>query len=78
MIETYLHFHGEPLAIPVHVFGGLSDPATTDEGLEAWRSLTSGPFTLRMLPGDHFFLQSARAELLSAIGAALAAEAPRG
>ena len=78
MIETYLHSQGEPLAIPVHVFGGLSDPSTTDEGLEAWRSLTSGPFTLRKLPGDHFFLHSARADLLSAIGAALASGAPPG
>ncbi len=72
MIERYVHEPGESLGVPIHVFGGLSDPSTTRVGLEAWRELAGGRFTLRLLPGDHFFLQTARAELLSAIGETLA------
>jgi surfactin synthase thioesterase subunit len=37
-----------------------------------WRNQTSGAFTLNLLPGDHFFLQRQRAELLESISGALA------
>jgi surfactin synthase thioesterase subunit len=32
--------------------------------MQAWREQTSGPFSLRMLPGDHFFLHSSERMLL--------------
>jgi surfactin synthase thioesterase subunit len=28
-----------------------------ERDLEAWRGQTNGSFSLRMLPGDHFFLK---------------------
>jgi surfactin synthase thioesterase subunit len=44
------------LNIPTTVFGGELDLVVTSDDLKAWQELTQGPFSLRMLPGDHFFL----------------------
>jgi medium-chain acyl-[acyl-carrier-protein] hydrolase len=65
--ETYRHTGGAALTTGISVFGGDRDPTTTGEQLAAWRSHTTGPFRLRMLPGDHFFLHRWRAELLGAV-----------
>jgi surfactin synthase thioesterase subunit len=53
-----------PIACAVQAFGGISDPMVSLERLRAWRDLTTGPFALRMIGGDHFFPQTARAPLL--------------
>jgi medium-chain acyl-[acyl-carrier-protein] hydrolase len=54
--ESYVYREGEPLRCPLTAMGGLRDPRTDQEGLEAWRELTEGPFLLRQFPGDHFFI----------------------
>lgn len=64
IVETYRHTPGEPLSCPIAVFGGLEDDGVTREQLEGWKEQTRGAFTLRMFPGDHFFLQSQRGPLL--------------
>jgi medium-chain acyl-[acyl-carrier-protein] hydrolase len=63
--QTYTYLHEPPLNCPFTVFGGLSDREVNRKQLEAWREETSASFILRMLPGDHFFLDSAQATLLS-------------
>jgi medium-chain acyl-[acyl-carrier-protein] hydrolase len=65
--ETYVHSAEEPLDCPIYAFGGLDDDEVNPEELAAWRIQTRGPFKLSMLPGDHFFLHSARARLLQAM-----------
>jgi medium-chain acyl-[acyl-carrier-protein] hydrolase len=67
IVETYVYMDEEPLACPISAFGGLSDPEATRDDLEAWRALTRGAFTLRMLEGDHFFLSSNRSVILQAV-----------
>jgi medium-chain acyl-[acyl-carrier-protein] hydrolase len=62
--ETYTYSSEPPLACPITTFGGLNDDSTTPDGLAAWRGQTSSTFTLRMLPGDHFFINSSKALLL--------------
>lgn len=66
--ETYQYVDEEPLACPITTFGGLQDTRVNRFELAAWREQTSSRFTQRMLPGDHFFLQSARVPLLQIIG----------
>lgn len=61
-----------PLACPISVFGGADDPLTPREHLDGWRSETSGPFRVRVLPGDHFYLQAQRDVLLGDLAATLA------
>jgi medium-chain acyl-[acyl-carrier-protein] hydrolase len=69
--EAYTYAHEAPLDCALSAFGGLEDSHVRDEDLAAWREQTNGPFELRMLPGGHFFLHSAREPLLEAIGESL-------
>ncbi len=69
MLETYFYATAEPLAYSITAFGGSCDSKVSQEALAAWRDQTKGDFTLKMFPGDHFFLQSDRKSLLEAIAA---------
>jgi medium-chain acyl-[acyl-carrier-protein] hydrolase len=64
---TYSYSHKQLLECPITAFGGISDNELPREMIEAWREYTSGPFSMRMLPGDHFFLHTARAEITQTI-----------
>ena len=65
--QTYLHTVEEPLASPITVLGGLQDHDITRESLEGWRAHTSAAFRLRMVQGDHFFINTAPDVILGAI-----------
>lgn len=58
--EEYAYQPGARLACDVLAFGGLCDTEAGRAGLNAWQEVTSGTATLRMLPGDHFFIQTAQ------------------
>jgi medium-chain acyl-[acyl-carrier-protein] hydrolase len=70
--ETYQYLPEPPLHCPIAVFGGLQDSGVRRGDLEAWRAQTRAACTLRMLPGDHFYLHSAEALLLDALHQELA------
>jgi len=65
--QTYEYEKGPPLDSPITIFGGLQDFEAPRAHLEAWREHTSSTFKLRMLPGDHFFLNSEQALLLNTL-----------
>jgi medium-chain acyl-[acyl-carrier-protein] hydrolase len=71
-VETYLYTPEPPLACPLTAFGGLEDREVAQEQIEAWRAQTTGPFSVRMLPGDHFFLINAEPLMLRVIAQELA------
>lgn len=73
LCETYHHADEEPLACPIAAFGGLRDPMASHEEVAAWGRQTRGVFTLRLFPGDHFFIHSARSLLLYTLSQTLAA-----
>ena len=62
--DTYRHRPAPPLEWPIHVLAGLSDPAVGHADLEAWQAHTTGAFTIHALPGDHFFIHRATAQVL--------------
>ena len=64
LIETYSYKDEPPLSIPLTAIGGLEDNEISREDLEGWRAQTTRAFSLRMLPGDHFFLTTNQALLL--------------
>lgn len=70
--ETYAFTEEEPFDIGISVFGGLTDKDVTREDLEAWRIHTRGRFRLRMLPGDHFFVNTAKDLITEAVARDLA------
>lgn len=55
-IEQYRPKPGPPLEIPVTSIIGDADPDVSPEQAARWGEVTSGPFTSRILPGDHFYL----------------------
>lgn len=65
--DTYIFPVRPLLSCPITALGGLRDSAPRAD-LQAWGELTSGPFSLRMFPGDHFFLHSDELQLLEVIG----------
>ncbi|HEU5226874.1 MAG TPA: thioesterase II family protein [Ktedonobacteraceae bacterium] len=65
--ETYHFIPGAPLLCPIFACGGIDDKDIDREKISAWREQTQGSFTLRMFPGDHFFLHRSQTELLQAI-----------
>jgi medium-chain acyl-[acyl-carrier-protein] hydrolase len=64
LCETYAYRPEPPLSCPISAYGGLQDTGVTREHLEGWREQTTGSFTLRMLPGGHFFINTEEALLL--------------
>jgi medium-chain acyl-[acyl-carrier-protein] hydrolase len=71
IFETYIHRDVGKLACPISAFGGLQDDVAPPEQVSAWREQTSARFEMRTFPGEHFFLDSRRAQILRAITADL-------
>lgn len=65
--ETYRYTEEPPLACPISAFGGLGDAFVDREELQGWQAQTTAAFSLRMFPGDHFYLNTARPYLLQAV-----------
>lgn len=74
LCRSYNYTPGPPFNFPITAFGGLDDRGTPRACIEGWREHTAGPFVLRMLPGDHFFLNTSTSPLLEAISKELAAD----
>jgi medium-chain acyl-[acyl-carrier-protein] hydrolase len=73
MFEAYVHRAEAPLACPISAFGGEQDTYVRGEELAEWALQTERAFRIRMLPGDHFFVQGQRTAIVTAIGADLVA-----
>lgn len=68
ILDTYRYRPGRELSCPITVFGGEADPLTDGYDLTRWAEMSSARTEVIMLPGDHFFLHSAEAQMLSLIG----------
>jgi medium-chain acyl-[acyl-carrier-protein] hydrolase len=71
--ETYEYTAEPPLACPIVAFGGANDREIAPDEIAAWAEETRAGFRLRMLPGGHFFLRTAKADLLNLLGQELTA-----
>lgn len=65
--ETYRYDAEPPLDVPITAFGGERDDEVPRDHVEAWREQTTGEFRVQMFPGDHFFLNSDRPQVLAAL-----------
>lgn len=65
--ETYIYRDEGKLACAISAFAGTSDPEARREEMEAWHLCTDGPFTLESIEGDHFFIKTNQASLLSSL-----------
>lgn len=71
VFETYTYEPGLPIRCPIWAFGGTQDEQVRSWALEGWRKETTAAFSLTMFTGDHFFLLSARSQLLKVLRANL-------
>jgi len=62
--ETYTYLNGPLLDCPMSIYGGEEDDDVPREHLEAWGQLTTGGVSVKMFPGDHFFVNTAQSTLL--------------
>ena len=67
LVEDYKYRTLARLSCPITVFGGADDSRITAAQLEAWSLETSARCAVHVLPGGHFFIDSARSELLALI-----------
>ena len=65
--QTYDRRYQDPLPSPLTVFGSVNDPSVTRQELYEWRHTTSNSFTLKMFPGDHFFIINYTQQLIDSI-----------
>jgi medium-chain acyl-[acyl-carrier-protein] hydrolase len=65
--EDYRYRATGSLTCPIAAFAGEQDGEVLRPEIEDWSRETTGRFALHMLPGGHFFPQTARAGLLSLI-----------
>jgi len=65
--QTYTYRPETPLSCPLSIFGGLEDDDATRGNLSPWRAHTTAAFSLYMLPGDHFFLNTSQNLLLEIV-----------
>lgn len=66
-IETYTYSHEPPLDCSITAFGGLQDHHVGREPVECWKTQTNSSFRLHWIPGDHFFLNTHRQQLLDVL-----------
>lgn len=69
--EEYEYRPRPRLRCPVTAFHGTEDPVVDADELEAWRAVTTGPFTVHTFPGDHFFHQRHRQAIVATMIKAL-------
>jgi medium-chain acyl-[acyl-carrier-protein] hydrolase len=69
LLETYRARPEPPLACPITALAGLADTGVPPASLRGWQRLTSGGFTFRPIPGDHFFVHERTEEITGLIRA---------
>jgi medium-chain acyl-[acyl-carrier-protein] hydrolase len=65
--ENYTYLNGPLLDCPMSIYGGQEDDDVPREHLEAWGKLTTGSVSLKMFPGDHFFVNTTQNALLKTL-----------
>ena len=71
-LETHAPTRPTRIPVPLSVFGGTLDRRVPPAHLEAWRDTAAAGLRLRMFPGDHFYINPCRAEVLAEVQATLA------
>ena len=64
MSDAFLEPDPPPLPVPVLAFAGAEDGAATPDEVAGWKRLAGAGFSLRTLPGGHFFLHEQRASIV--------------
>jgi surfactin synthase thioesterase subunit len=69
--ETYEYSAEAPLGCPISVYSGRNDTRSPSAEMILWKHHTAGKFSSRVFPGNHFFIESSRKAVLSAVSVEL-------
>jgi medium-chain acyl-[acyl-carrier-protein] hydrolase len=72
LAEQYAYLSEPALDCPIAAIGGTADVDVTNDDLDAWRTHTGRTFTRHRVPGNHFFVSTARADVLRLVAERLA------
>jgi len=72
LCENYQYQTDVPLDHPIVAFGGIDDSEIEQAEILAWREHTHNVFHFKMLPGNHFFIHTAKEPLLKVMSEQLA------
>ncbi|WP_237907673.1 thioesterase II family protein [Azospirillum brasilense] len=64
MSDAFLEPGPPPLPVPILAFAGAEDEEATEAEVAGWERLAGAGFSLRTLPGGHFFLHEQRASIV--------------
>jgi len=67
ILETYSYEEGPPLPVPISVYGAPNDIRANREELQGWEKHTTDFRGLKEFPGEHFFIQTHRDEVLEVL-----------
>nr|WP_159086277.1 alpha/beta fold hydrolase [Burkholderia mayonis] len=67
MCERYRYRSAASLAVDITALSAIDDRRHSGDRMTEWRSETTGSFESFVLPGSHFFIHSAHAELLDRV-----------
>ena len=67
MVERYRSRTAEPLSCPLVIYGGEQDPHADRADILAWTRETAAVCQVRQFSGGHFFIMSARDQVLAAL-----------
>jgi medium-chain acyl-[acyl-carrier-protein] hydrolase len=65
--ETYTPGERMRLSCPITALSGRSDRFASELEMAAWAEHTTGPFTLRVLEGSHFFIRSEETDVIDTV-----------
>ncbi len=75
LLETYRHQGPAQLDCPIIGLAGSEDHKVTASDVNGWRSFTRAAFSLRTIPGHHFFLRQQEQSILQLIASKLPPDA---
>jgi len=67
LVENYEYQPDEPFDFPILAFGALNDPRVNRERIEAWSIHTKAKFVSQFFPGNHFFINETKEDILKRI-----------
>jgi len=67
LYRNYVYQDEPPFEFTIRAYGGSEDANIRREHLDAWAVQTTGSFSVRIFPGGHFYVNSAREALLAAL-----------
>ena len=65
--ENYLGSINPPLTVPLTVFLGVDDKSGATINIDKWKETTIGPYLQKQFPGGHFYIDTARQQVIEEI-----------